>query len=91
MININKIISLFLMSLLISACAAYSEKSADPSTSELIACEEPRPQICTREYNPVCATYKDGSKKTGSTGCTSCSDPDVIGYKMAACKADIVD
>ncbi len=91
MININKIISLLLMSLLISACAAYSEKSAAPSTSELIACEEPRPEVCTNEYNPVCASYKDGSKKTGATGCTSCADHEVTGYTMGACKTAVAD
>jgi len=53
--------------------------------AELIICEEPRPQICTHEYNPVCAKMKDGSTKTGSTGCTSCSDTEVVGYKMGAC------
>jgi len=53
--------------------------------ADLIICEEPRPQICTREYNPVCATMKDGTTRTDSTGCTSCSDPKVVGYKMGAC------
>jgi len=86
MININKVL-LVLMSVLVSACAAYGEKTSRPSISELTACHEPRPQICTREYNPVCATYKDGSKKTGATGCTACSDSEVVAYTMGACEA----
>jgi len=86
MININKVMLLILLSTLVSACAAYGEKTVSPSTAELTACHEPRPQICTREYNPVCATYSNGSKKTGSTGCTSCSDAEVVGYTMGACE-----
>ena len=76
------------LSLLLVACATTSEEKNDinePGALDLILCEEPRPQICTREYNPVCATLKDGATKTGSTGCTSCSDPEVVGYKMGAC------
>ena len=86
----SKIIHPFLLgslSLLTVSCATYEEKSNinEPGALDLILCEEPRPQICTREYNPVCATLKNGSTKTGSTGCTSCADPDVVGYKMGAC------
>ncbi|MCK5394985.1 MAG: hypothetical protein KAJ32_03285 [Gammaproteobacteria bacterium] len=75
------------ISLLSVACASYTEKYDinEPGALDVILCEEPRPQICTREYNPVCAILKDGSTKTGSTGCTSCSDPEVVSYKMGAC------
>ena len=49
-------------------------------------CTDPRPQVCTMDYLPVCAERKDGSLKTYSNGCTSCSDPEVIGYVEGACK-----
>lgn len=52
----------------------------------LTPCPEPRPQICTREFRPVCAQMQDGSFKTYSTGCTSCTDPKVVGYRDGACK-----
>lgn len=80
---------LVLMSLLITACTSYNEKNNihEPGALDLILCEEPRPQVCTREYNPVCATLRDGSTITGATGCTSCSDPDVVSYKMGACSS----
>ena len=87
------LIKLFLpvsLSLLSIACATTNDemnkkKDYEPGELDLIICEEPRPQIFTREYNPVCATLKDGGARTGSTGCTSCSDSDVVGYKMGAC------
>ena len=81
------------LSLLSVSCASYSEKNEinnEPGALDLILCEEPRPEICTREYNPVCGTLLDGSTKTGSTGCTSCSDPEVKGYKMGACEEEVV-
>ncbi len=88
MLKVINCFSLACLSLLLVACATTSEEKNDinePGALDLILCEEPRPQVCTREYNPVCATLKNGSLKTGSTGCTSCSDPEVVGYKMGAC------
>jgi len=81
------------LGLLSVSCTSYSEKNEinnEPGALDLILCEEPRPEICTREYNPVCAALQDGSTKTGSTGCTSCSDPDVKGYKMGVCEKEVV-
>jgi len=89
MLNKTRMLSLVSSSLLIIGCATTSEEenkiNNEPGALDLILCEEPRPQICTREYDPVCATLQDGSTKTDSTGCTSCSDPEVVGYKKGAC------
>ena len=89
MLKISRMFLLVSLSLLSVACAtAYDKENEnynEPGALDLILCEEPRPQICTREYNPVCAKLHNGVSKTHSTGCTSCSDPDVVGYKMGAC------
>ena len=88
MLKIIRYFSIALLFLVPVACATSYNKKNDinePGALDLILCEEPRMQICTREYNPVCATMQDGSTKTGSTGCTACSDPEVVGYKMGAC------
>ncbi len=97
MLNITRSFLLASLSLLSVACTTSSEEPNDspryddePGALDLIICEEPRPQICTREYDPVCATLQDGSAKTGSTGCTSCSDPKVVGYKKGACLEEVV-
>ena len=94
MLKIVRSFLLVSLSLLSVACATSSEEkneiNIEPGALDLILCEEPRPQICTREYNPVCGTLQDGSTKTGSTGCTSCSDPEVIGYMMGACLKKVI-
>jgi hypothetical protein len=56
------------------------------SDEEIIACTEPRPQVCTQDYRPVCAELQDGSFKTFSNGCSACSDPAVNGYREGACE-----
>lgn len=93
-----KVVHLFLsvsLSLLAVGCATTSEEKNEnfnePGALDIILCEEPRPEICTREYDPVCATLQDGSTRTGSTGCTSCSDPQVLGYKKGACGIVSID
>jgi hypothetical protein len=62
----------------------------------MVACTDPRPQVCTMEYAPVCATRDTGvrcitapcpssEQKTFSTACTACSDPKVSGWVKGAC------
>ena len=49
------------------------------------ACSEPRPQICTMDYRPVCGQHDDGSTGTYSNGCGACSEPSVVGHSPGAC------
>lgn len=88
MLKIIRMVFLLSSGLLSVGCATTEEEkdlNKEPGALDLILCEEPRPQICTREYDPVCATLQDGSVKTYATGCTSCSDAKVEGYKKGAC------
>lgn len=97
MLKVLRLLSLVSLGILTVGCATTSDEKNDlneinePGALDLILCEEPRPQICTREYDPVCATLKDGGTITGSTGCTSCSDPEVVGYKKGACGIVSID
>ncbi len=92
---------LFITPLIVVACQSTPVPSdvvtpQKPSPSNYTQCTEPRPQICTREYRPVCATKDTGircvttpcpstEKSTYATGCVACSDPKVHGYEMGAC------
>jgi hypothetical protein len=55
--------------------------------SETIVCKDPRPEICTMDYRPVCATKTDGSQATYANGCGACSDPAVVEYREGECES----
>ncbi len=50
------------------------------------ACSEPRPQVCTMEYAPVCANTLAGVSKQYSSGCNACADDQVTSYQNGECK-----
>ncbi len=52
----------------------------------LINCETPRPQICTREFRPVCGLKGGELYKTYSTACDACSHKEVTRYYKGVCK-----
>lgn len=66
-------------------------------------CAEPRPEICTQEYVPVCglrattmecvAAPCEGAfeRVTKSNRCMACADAEVVGWVPGACDADPVD
>ena len=58
-----------------------SAQNAGPAT----VCEEPRPQVCTMDYRPVCGTLADGSVKTYANGCGACSDANVTSWVEGEC------
>lgn len=51
----------------------------------LMQCSEPRRQMCTREYRPVCAQKADGTTGTYSNPCTACSNAIVKSYTPGGC------
>jgi hypothetical protein len=87
----------------IDAAAAAPDAGAKPAqtatpaeTPRPITCTEPRSQVCTRDYRPVCATRDTGircitapcpssEQRTYSNGCEACSDPKVLQHVEGAC------
>ena len=74
--------------------------TSPPATTPPVptACTDPRPQACTMDYRPVCATRDTGvrcitapcpssEQKTFSNACTACSDPKVSQHVPGECKA----
>ena len=73
-----------LMIVALGACSGHRRSA--PTGAELQqSCPEPRSQVCTREYAPVCAELEKGKRKEYSNACTACSDSAVVGYISGPC------
>ena len=70
----------FALVLSLSACATRPE-----TPSLIVQCSAERPQVCTMEYDPVCAELVSGGRKTYSSPCNACADDAVAGYLRGAC------
>ena len=66
--------------LLLGACAGQQ-----PERNRVTQCTQPRPQVCTMEYAPVCATLSAGGQKEYSSACNACADDAVAGYLPGPC------
>jgi hypothetical protein len=62
------------------------ERQRTENSPNMIRCTEPRPEICTQEYLPVCAKLKNGAKQTYASGCVACSDANVVSYRPDPCE-----
>lgn len=56
-----------------------------PTPTLFTQCPAERPQVCTMEYNPVCATLASGGRKTYSSPCNACADDKVTQHLGGAC------
>lgn len=59
----------------------------DGGATVFLPCEEPRPEMCTRQYDPVCAKHADNHHSTKSNTCSACSDASVVGVSVGECTA----
>jgi len=70
----------------LSACATGSDPT--PADALRVQCEPPRPQVCTMEYVPVCATLEGGKQRDYSSGCNACADDAVVSWVSGRCGRD---
>ena len=69
------------------ACASSPEKSDDAAPEPPVtSCAEPRSQVCTMEYIPVCGHLYSGERKTYPNACSACSDSEVSGRHPGPCE-----
>jgi hypothetical protein len=72
------------------------DNNTDGERLAFTQCGEDRPEICTMEYNPVCAEVDTGircikapcpstKQETFGSGCTACANSSVIGYWPGEC------
>lgn len=73
-------------------------ETSESSNVDWVACPAQRPEICTMQYMPVCATLDTGIRcvttpcpsqttKTFGNGCNACADSRALGYTDGACPA----
>jgi len=107
MLNRLKIILIFIIFLFSAvSCQTIQNKNSSTSSnnssqkqknSNYLSCSDPRPQMCTKEFRPVCADVDtkvrcvtapcpSNIRKTVSNGCTACSDSNIYGYSLGACE-----
>ena len=67
-----------------------SDTAAEAATEKpdgMVLCTDPRPEICTQQYDPVCGSHRDGARKTYPNQCAACSNAEVAGASPGACPA----
>jgi len=82
---------LAVLAVMLIAASACTQAETKPAMEQ---CTEPRPEVCTMDYTPVCALRTVSGKeqwKTYANACTACSDAAVTGYRENACPADVQD
>jgi hypothetical protein len=72
------------LGLFLGACASTGDEHSMPAAAATV-CEDPRPQMCTMDYRPVCGTLNDGSSKTYANSCGACADAAVTSWVENAC------
>ena len=81
----NKLVLVILLAVAVS-CTSNPGDSDDDLLLRVILCNAPRPELCTREYRPVCGLHRSEIEwKTYSNACSACSDSAVRGYRPEAC------
>ena len=55
------------------------------SEPEVTPCPDPRPQVCTMQYEPTCAELTAGGRAEYSSPCNACADDAVSGTLEGAC------
>jgi hypothetical protein len=83
-----RLLTLVLLPAMICGCAATKTEQ------DIIACPEPRPEVCTMDYTPVCALKRESGYElwiTYSNACSACTDETVAGYRKDTCISESLE
>ena len=83
--DVTTLFLLFLLTVGLQSGCATTTAEPEPEATTLNFCPEPRPEMCTQDYRPVCAQLSDGTWQEYSNGCNACSDENAVSYKEGKC------
>lgn len=72
-----------LVLLAFGACTPQQPTTSPPPAT---VCTGQRPQACTREYKPVCATDVRGASRSFGNACEACADRQVVSHRPGQCE-----
>ena len=81
----KKICYILLILIIATGCTSVSNTN-NAKDEKILSCPEQRPDMCTMQYEPVCAYLVNSSQRTFSNACNACSDKNVSGYKPGQCE-----
>lgn len=64
---------------------ACAQQTPPPAPAGQVTCTIPRPQVCTKEFRPVCGMRADGTRRTYGNGCDACADANVVSHVPGPC------
>ncbi|GGA67569.1 hypothetical protein GCM10011369_06510 [Neiella marina] len=77
--NYQALLSCCAMVFVVTACQSQPQEIQLPKG--FVKCPEPRPEICTMQYEPADGLLADGTTKSYGNACSACGDPQVIAVK----------
>jgi hypothetical protein len=89
----------FILTISIATLISCSNQETPlPESNDIrVECTQPRPEVCTKEFRPVCATKDNGvrcvttpcdstDEVTYSNACLACADSDVYSHQSGKCE-----
>lgn len=94
----SQLVKLIILTACLTACASSKIPTESETQSGVTLCPEQRPQVCTMDYRPVCATRDTSTRcvtapcpsteeKTYSNACSACADVKVLSHIPDECPA----
>ncbi len=75
---------ILLVIVMLSACTSVKSKN-NSEIPGLVKCPEERPEMCTMQYEPVCAKLLDNTLQIFSNSCSACAEKQTVAYHVGDC------
>ncbi len=83
-----RVLLFILLPLLLASCAHHQSQQDPSSPLSGKICTDPRPEICTMDYNPVCGLDINQEKSDFPNACSACSNAGIVSWVKGPCRAE---